>query len=237
MSRNKNIEFYPTSLRDLGVNYQKAFVTFIDILGFRQIVCEKLSSEINSILDLMNFVVNLPQRRSPPYDDTKYLPMVLQFSDSIIRIQPVDEIDIETFIYEEICSLIIAQGNLVCKGFLVRGALTYGDICVHKNRILGPAFNKAYFLESSIAIYPRIIVDELLCKMNGETLKRDFDGQWYIDYLPHLYDAERDSNITGIDVLLAHRDSLIQLVETAKEKNDSKVLCKINSVNSGKEIA
>jgi len=43
---------------------------------------------------------------------------------------------------------------------LVRGAITVGEF-YHKNGIfLGKAFDKACFLESEIAIYPRIVISE-----------------------------------------------------------------------------
>jgi len=157
----------PTSLRDLGTDYRQAFVTFIDVLGFRRIVSDKKAEEINIILDKMGFFSMQPQLRHNPYSQTKHLPMVLQFSDSIIRIQPVaeddDNISILDLYHGEITSLLLAQGNLVCNGVLVRGGFTYGKVCVHKDRIFGRAFNNAHHIESSLALYPRIVVDECLC--------------------------------------------------------------------------
>ncbi len=162
-------ELIPTDLRDFGNMYINAFVTFIDILGFKDIINNNEPEKVNQMLDAIKVFSSLPQRRRPPYNQTKYLPIVTQFSDSIIRIQPVDnfesdeEVEILDLFYEEISSLTIAQGNLVCNGILVRGGMTYGQICVHKNRIFGPAFNRAYYIESKLAKYPRIIIDEFLC--------------------------------------------------------------------------
>jgi len=247
----------PTSLRDLGTGYRQAFVTFIDVLGFRQIISDKKSEEINIILDKMGFFSNQPQLRCHPYSQTKHLPMVLQFSDSIIRVQPVDENDenirILDFFHEEITTLLLAQGNLVCNGVLVRGGLTYGEVCVHKNRIFGPAFNNAYFIESSLARYPRIVIEECLCSYGNSNpvlknvsyhdwvsvsshiydyLERADDGQWAINYLPHLYEAYRTSKIQNIEVLTAHRDQLTKLLIAAKAKGNPEVLSKIRWVAS-----
>ncbi len=247
----------PTSLRDLGTSYRQAFVTFIDVLGFRQIVSDKKPEEINIILDKMGFFSNQPQLRHDPYDQTKHLPMVLQFSDSIIRVQPVDEndqnISILDFFHEEITTLLLAQGNLVCNGVLVRGGLTYGKVCVYKDRIFGPAFNNAYFIESSLARYPRIVIEECLCSYGNSNpvlknvsyhdwcsvssqiydyLERADDGQWAINYLPHLYEAHRTSNIKNSEVLTAHRDQLTKLLRAAKVNGRPEVLAKIRWVVS-----
>ena len=247
----------PTSLRDLGAGYRQAFVTFIDVLGFRQVVSDKKAEEINIILDKMGFFSTQPQRRRLPYSQTMHLPMVLQFSDSIIRIQPVDEdnqnISIMDFYHEEIATLLLAQGNLVCNGVLVRGGLTYGKVCVHKDRVFGPAFNKAYLIESSLALYPRIVIDECLCSSDNNNpviknigyhdwttlsshiydyLERYDDGQWSINYLPHLYESHHGTGIDNIDVLTDHRDQLIKLLADVKSSENTSALSKVRWVAS-----
>ncbi len=201
------MEKMPTPLRNFGPEYIKAFVSFVDILGFRQIIADKRPIEINTLLDAVGFFSSQPELRRAPYSKTKNLPMVLQFSDSIIRIQPLDQNDENISAMDlfdgELSSLLLAQGNLACNGVLLRGGLTFGDVCVQKNRVFGPAFNKAYHLESSLARYPRIIVDECLCAQNScnpiidlvgyhnwtslafhlyEYMERYDDGQWGINY-------------------------------------------------------
>jgi transposase InsO family protein len=48
----------PTSLRDLGTSYRQAFVTFIDVLWFRQIVSDKKPEEINIVLWAHNILTH-----------------------------------------------------------------------------------------------------------------------------------------------------------------------------------
>lgn len=178
MKNRKNItnalqEAKPTSLRDLGPKYSTAFVTFIDILGFKELVVKQKAEKLNSILDKMCFFfTSQSQQRREPYCLEKHLPMILQFSDSIVRIQPVTTSDQETsvldFFVGELEALLLAQGNLICNGVLIRGGLTYGEVCVHKDRIFGPAFMRAYQIESSLARYPRIVIDDALCQ-NGSS--------------------------------------------------------------------
>jgi|GEM_PF-1345778 len=244
-------EIQPSTLRECGKTYINAFVTFLDILGFQKLVLNKSDEEINIILDGMHLFSKQPQRRSSPYDKVMHTPMVSQFSDSIIRIQPVAlndmDINIADLFLGELQALLLAQGNLVCNGILIRGGMTFGNICIHSDRIFGPAFNRAYLLESSLANYPRIVVDENLCtesekdnpliKINGlsswysdiieigDYLERADDGLWHINYLPALFSAERYPPIPGIDVLIAHRDQLLRLLKEAE--GDINILKKV----------
>jgi hypothetical protein len=49
--------------------------------------------------------------------------------------------------------------GVLSHGFLLRGGITVGDIYHRDNVIFGPAFNRAYELETAVAIHPRIIFD------------------------------------------------------------------------------
>lgn len=98
------------------------------------------------------------------------------------------------------------------KACLLRGAITLGKICVlqevaqqqgrngadFENIILGPAMARAHELESKIAQYPRIIVDE---KCKGEILEltktpaafaQDADGITYLDYMKTVSPRKKD---------------------------------------------
>ncbi len=236
----------PTHLRDFGDGYIKAFVTFIDVLGFKDMVNSREPQNINTILDAMQMFTSLPQRRREPFNSIENLPIAFQFSDSIIRIQPVaDEEHTLDFFRGELDSLLLAQGNLACNGVLIRGGITHGDVCIHKQRIFGPAFVRAHTIESTLAKYPRIVVDETLCTnitenpvaqavgmgmwldaraQIFEALYRSDDGQWSMNYLPYMYDAEHDTDVTGTDVLLAHRNAIRRLLsEVLKSKHEDRI--------------
>lgn len=239
---HKKIKFEecsPTGFRDLGEDYTNAFVTFIDILGFKKIIENDPPDLINKKLDAMAVFSSQPQRRMAGYAHEAALPIVIQFSDSIIRIQPdtgSDELDIASHFIGELSSLLLMQGNLACNGILIRGGLTYGKVCVRNGRVFGPAFNRSYALESSLARYPRILIDEFLALNDDrnpivsrmglaswqqiysdifEYLYRSEDGQWTIDYLTHMYFAEGLAGTSGTDVLVAHRDNIKKLLENS----------------------
>jgi len=245
---------YPTGLRNMGKKYINAFVTFIDILGFKNLVANNDPKNIIDILDVMQLSTNIPQVRPVVSPKSENLPMVIQFSDSVLRIQPIDEndstISVETFFQEEINSLILAQGHLVSNGILVRGGLTFGEICVSDHRLFGPAFTKAYLMESSLANYPRIIIDEcLLSAAHNNPLssyfENDFDvfltqifdylimsedGQYSINYLQHLYSAHKYLKSNDCDPITLHHDQLFELFKKVLELKDIKLLSKIRWV-------
>jgi hypothetical protein len=245
-------ELPPTAPRNLGQEYKDAFVTFIDILGFKNLVANKTATELNQVLGAFGIFSSQPQRRRSPYSDEKHLPIVSQFSDSIVRIQPVDnaddEIRILDFFHSEITTLLLTQGNLACNGVLIRGAMTYGRICVHNNRIFGPAFNEAYRIESSLARYPRIVIDEILCSNGNENpliaqagqsrwnaassvifdyLLRSDDGLWMVNYLPHMCETDEEKKNKTIEVLVAHRDKLSISLTNLKDVKNSEPVAKI----------
>src|SRR4249919_3764141 len=110
-------ETVPTGLRDSGPEYVNAFVTFIDVLGFRELLSSLSPDEINSRLDAMLLFGQLPQRRSEKYAQPDFAPMVIQFSDSIVRIQPAGHAegdDLCDLFIGEIHALLLMQGNLAC---------------------------------------------------------------------------------------------------------------------------
>jgi hypothetical protein len=226
----------PTGFRDLGTHYVPAFVTFLDILGFREQIERQSAEGINAKLDALLALSQIAQRRAPVYARAESAPMVVQFSDSIIRVQPViEEEGVKSYdlLVGEIEALCVLQGNLVCNGILVRGGLTFGSVCIRESRVFGPAFNRAYELESKLARYPRILVDEFLVVPNDsnpfwkhvgratqdavrlateELLERNDDGQYCVQYLTHLFEGEHADGVTNLGVLRAHRDRISDLL-------------------------
>lgn len=51
---------------------------------------------------------------------------------------------------------VVAAGG----GFLIRGGISVGKIIHTRNAVFGPALNRAYEIESTMAIFPRIVIDE-----------------------------------------------------------------------------
>src|SRR5260370_5397384 len=62
----------------------------------------------------------------------------------------------------------IWQLGAAINGFLMRGGVTVGDVIHEDEAVFGPGLNRAYYLESKIATYPRIMLDPLCMEEFGE---------------------------------------------------------------------
>jgi hypothetical protein len=138
--------------------------------------------------------IGKPTQRTPLH--------VLSASDSIIRFCFEDEcLEDYTFakcIDDEILNLQSIQSDLCRKGVLIRGGVTIGEFAYiptetrNNMTFFGKAYNRAFYLESQLAIYPRIILDPKI-NWHDETAgatfildkyyRSDFDSIAYIDYL------------------------------------------------------
>ena len=108
---------------------------------------------------------------------------------------------------DQVLYLIRETGNLcrylLLHGLPCRGAIASGSLHHRERIVVGPALVKAYRLEQSVAVYPRVIVDETTLEHWAEEfapgsahphlqswVKRDRDGQWFIDiFSPHWSDV------------------------------------------------
>ena len=64
--------------------------------------------------------------------------------------------------------LAIWQLGAAANGFLLRGGVTVGDVLHEEEGVFGPAMNRAYYLESRCAVFPRIMLDPLAIDEMGE---------------------------------------------------------------------
>jgi hypothetical protein len=196
---------------DSAIGYQKCLITYIDILGFSAMVDSKTPDEIRRQIDLLQV---LNRREDNPFDNVK----ILSFSDTVVRIValPSQKGHYGT-LYDEVISLLHAQIDLIHNGVLARGAMTFGEIYVDKDKdfYFGPGFIKAYNFEKDDVKYPRISLTPAVCQafydypllrashhdLTDEiaylkkVLRYDKkDNQWFIDYIngaaSEVYDAE-----------------------------------------------
>ena len=92
--------------------------------------------------------------------------------------------------------LAIWQLGAAINGFLFRGGVTVGDLVHEDEAVFGPGLNRAYYLESKIAMYPRIVLDPLYMEEFGElgSLCETEDSVCFINpfrlaFCEHLRDA------------------------------------------------
>jgi hypothetical protein len=179
--------FEPTlpSLSERRGEYdRRRSVAYLDLLGFSNAVC--LAESSNDELDRVSRTVEYLRQTQQQFCDTRGYgaPCFTVLSDSVVI--SIDAAD-------DLLKLTNAVGGLAQDmlhfGFIVRGGITSGAL-VHDDRVCyGPAFIRAYELESKTAIWPRIVVDgnmlnHLVPSAIPESLFHvDQDGMHKLDYL------------------------------------------------------
>ncbi len=210
--------------------YQKAIVTFLDILGFSDLVKQSDAKAINRVLDAVE------KSTSPVIlDDVAEKDVhaeVVSFSDSIVRVRKIETKSNQKYpmglLFQELISLVHAQGELIDFDIIIRGSVSVGDIYISGGRVFGPGLIEAYELESKYALYPRIVIDPRLIqeyktsnllkakwhsvedelKIIGNLLRQGDDGMWFIDYVTAL-EQELDEPEMYPNFLRRHREVIL----------------------------
>jgi hypothetical protein len=195
------------------MSYSNCVVFFIDILGSRDREDFEVALKINQM-----FHKKLEGYSKRDFEHTAYKRVVHTFSDCAYIIydfkEGIDESrkDISALAKIALYNTEFLICELIAERFIVRGGVTIGDVYYEENRslVFGPAISRAYYLESKIAIYPRIVVDKCIVdkfiesenqineqaklkgdfefikyrkSINGEILLEDFDGLYHLNYL------------------------------------------------------
>jgi len=189
------------------MNYRKGLVYFIDVLGTKDRDFDTNLSIVKVFRNEMNGVQK--RHRNTSVVDR----CVFSFSDCAYIVYALKDeycnnpnMKLE-FIYQSLYNTTQTIATFLSQGFLCRGGIAYGDVFfdLNDNIIFGPAVNCAYHLESKVAIYPNIIIEENLAKEiiefdkivklanplaemhNGNiALINDKTKQYYLNYLIYL---------------------------------------------------
>lgn len=205
--------------------YSWSVVTFLDVLGFRELVSAWSADRASEVL------VGLQALFAGSSEDLRSI----AFSDSIVRARRIENTpsNAGSALSREIRALGLAQANAVLDGVLVRGAICVGDLYLEKGTVFGPGLVEAYDLESGVAKYPRIVVSpkalaNLPASQNdaplGNLLHQGDDGVWYVDYA--LVFARFTEELGENDELLAFLDAHRKLISENRSPGslDSKAL-------------
>lgn len=182
--------------------YEERFIAFIDILGFRNIISESINSPevLQDIIDSLEYVY---EEREDNYNGKLAQSfigrMISTFSDSMIISYPCS---LSGAGYYILLDLVFITNDLINIGMMLRGGLTVGKVIHTEKYSFGPAMNRAYELESKVAVYPRIIVDSAQDKnvikealknpLNekvfeekylDKVIRKDEDGLCFVDFL------------------------------------------------------
>jgi hypothetical protein len=134
-------------------NYERRLVVFCDILGWRAKIAQA-GTDATKIGELRRIILQLTRllRLESPHDIR-----VSSFSDNIVMSQAVETEKKTLFFIQQLGPLIAATAM---GGFLLRGGITIGDLIHDDEVVFGPALNRAYELESTVADYPRMVLDQ-----------------------------------------------------------------------------
>ena len=212
-------------------NYEECIVTFIDILGFRDLLDTKTAAEIRQILDIF-------RREAVPYDDGESIdpsqPRLTSevkteaISDAVVRARTIHTNYRDGALFHELLDLVFIQAACIEKGILLRGALTIDYAHVGQaleGPVFGPGLVKAYQMEEREAIYPRIIIEEAVIERFendrslwkeghhksqeaaylGDLLKTDEAGLKFVDYLGAV-ETEMDDYGSYLEFLQRHKE-------------------------------
>ncbi len=171
------------------VRYEDRVFAFIDILGWSQLIRDS-ATKPTSLRRLANLQLStnlLHELYSEKQNhDGKYM---THFSDSIALSWPRNKWptyidDPKGSVNRIIFDLANTVWDLFVSRFLVRGGLVAGKIFHRPQMVFGPAIVDAYNLESKLACYPRIVVqEEFFSEFDSPLIRRDFDGLPFLDFL------------------------------------------------------
>ena len=216
--------------------YRQSVITFIDILGFKNLIAkstyQQISEKLNTIRRLSGF--------NEKEDGEGFKPKIIQFSDSIIRIRPLDsQANMKLrygLIFDEMLDLVHMQSELINHGVCIRGGVSIGNVHFDKETLFGPGFVRAYELESTYANYPRIVVDpNIIAKLHkdkrltsaqnalsnefsyiSKNIRKESDGIYFIDYL-RAFQTEVDEPEYVPEFLKNHKNIILENAGGATE--------------------
>lgn len=140
------------------VEYEPMLVSYVDILGFGELIRTKSAGEISRILRVFNEETRPPQFR----DDIPDMPRQehVSFSDLNMTVTPLQKPGNQGIVFNQFLRLVRAQSILlVDEGVLIRGGISVGPATKSYRKYYGPAVIQAYTLEQRKPGHPRILVD------------------------------------------------------------------------------
>ena len=190
---------------DGKVQYKERYVAFIDILGFKHMVKESLMSNecFDKIVDGMDIFWTEKVSNDLDADFVASLRngrRITSFSDSIVISYDAKAVDAGYFLLSDLAYITL---KLLDRKIMIRGGAAFGKLVHDEKYCFGPAMNAAYYLESSVAVYPRIVLDENykiypIKSVNGikidenQYVTTDDDGNRFVDFMQAIaWDAEK----------------------------------------------
>ena len=169
--------------------YERRIILFLDFLGFKEIVENTVRDDekLQSLLKAIDRLYDIGQEDADLYKTRS----ITTFSDSVVLSYAIHEQSAVFYLLNDIAFAVI---DLAIQGYLVRGAVTVGDL-VHTTRYLvGPAMVTAYEMESKLAKTPRVLIDRKLVSIARKAHAEQHDGKHEADYVRNFMTKDEDGH-------------------------------------------
>lgn len=225
-------------LKNQEIKLSPYYIAYIDILGAKEMINSEKSEEFLQKINLL-YQDTLIAIKSL-FEDIEHITIEKKiFSDNIviaIRKNKTDSITDDTIKHRLIFELASFFQVLALRyTFLTRGSIVIGDLYFDETFIYGKALTKAYELESNIAIYPRIIINDKNCSdyMYDDYIRsfitRDNSGICYINSFEKYFEVAKIYKQDEIKMLAYILLDKFNQVDSCK--NAQKVFWLINEFN------
>jgi hypothetical protein len=193
---------YENSHESNELKTEDYFIAYLDILGYEENVIMEDKNNSNTFFNTIKECVKYSEyfvKNSGEIHKNAEIQMKI-FTDNFFYCTKKDYLTLLNIIS-------FLQSTFIQKNIFIRGALYHGKLYIDDNFIYGKGVIDAYKIESKIAIFPRIIIDDTFFKgaleiekikyPNDVTLEKiqtglnshyciDFDNNKYIDYIGNI---------------------------------------------------
>lgn len=203
-----------------------AIVGYIDILGASEMIKTDNGKSLKKVHAAYEDAILLYQKLTQLVDKA---PEIKIYSDNIIVYCYTGNRNPCTALRKVVILSGLIQYQLLCYDILSRGGIAEGTFFADDTMIWGSALVKAYGIEDSVAIYPRVVLDEDLyqkyvCNENNDLKQFLYDGEdglKMVDFLSYFYiPGIDDSSYHDFNIYLQNR------IEAALIKSNMKILQK-----------
>lgn len=212
-------------------------VCTVDILGFSQMIVDSCKNKYgDDLLKDINFLIN---KNKQCIIKNKYSQGKIKiYTDNMIVGYPIKD-DGEEELNEILDNVSEYQFNLALEGLFVRGGISVGEFYINEDIVFGPALLDAHYVESNLACYPRIVLDDKTVNRLQRYINNydiapqrnkiliDNDGQWFLNYLNVIFKYYTECNNQyefekmQIELLFKHKLKVEEMLEL--NKNNTKV--------------
>ena len=195
------------------VKTEDYIIAYIDILGITNTINnDKFNKQLKIIFDLYNNALSNINtvKHAMAIEDIK----IKIFSDNILFALKLNNNYTKEELTERLYTLVFTlrdfQLDALMYGYTMRGGITLGKLFINNTFVYGKGLLDSYIMESKLAIFPRIVIDEDLLKNiqynNRVTLylEKDFDNLYFIDYLTLLFSETCDKTLANIRKIIIY---------------------------------